>query len=277
MLQKELFQRMRSLLEDYERVLGAMDHRRPIMPRGSLSEAAHEDYHYYFRDLMESGRKMQIPIQANTRAGAHLINSLQMKRLLYHGTPLLRNNIRALKTALKHLAPYEPDALIHSSFRTNLPEDLLLPGQLDVGRWIDDTKAGNYRINPYKPEKRRIPTADGHMTRSKSEELWCDILFAESLLYRYECGLRLASGRTVYPDFTILHPRERQLVLIEHFGRMDDPGYAIDQLYKLEDYAASGWMPGRDLFFTVETKDRPLTRDRIYEVLYRNGLLPAAI
>ena len=190
-----------------------------------------------------------------------------------------------MEAALTQLSPYEPELLTGllsygepkmPKDTPSLPDTFFLPGQLNVQKWIDDTLAGNFRLNPHKPEKRKIPTADGHLTRSKSEELWCDILAAESLLYRYDSDFRLASGRTVYPDFTVLHQRERRLIRIEHFGLMDDPKYAIDQLYKLEEYAQSGLLPGRDLFFTVETKDRPLTRDRIYEVLDRSGLLTTA-
>jgi hypothetical protein len=227
----------------------------------------------------------QVAIPTATKSGAKLVQDLIEKRTVYHARPILRKNIKALKAALTQLAPYEPELLTGllsygepkmPKDTPSLPDTFFLPGQLNVQKWIDDTLAGNFRLNPHKPEKRKIPTADGHMTRSKSEELWCDILAAESLLYRYDSDFRLASGRTVYPDFTVLHQRERRLIRIEHFGLMDDPKYAIDQLYKLEEYAQSGLLPGRDLFFTVETKDRPLTRDRIYEVLYRSGLLPAA-
>ena len=273
MRQTLLFNEMRILLEDYERTLTKMEKVHSVMPAGSLSEKQVGNSLYLFRDLKLDGKYMQIPIPQNTNDGVQLITSLQRKRLCYHGMPMLKKNIRALRSALRQLTAYDPACMIHSSFPTKAPDAYFLPGQLNVQKWIDDTLAGNFQINPHKPEKRKIPTADGHLTRSKSEELWCDILAAESLLYRYDSDFRLASGRTVYPDFTVLHQRERRLIRIEHFGLMDDPKYAIDQLYKLEEYAQSGLLPGRDLFFTVETKDRPLTRDRIYEVLYRSGLL----
>ncbi len=279
MLQTELFEGMKDLLRNYERMLAFLERQRLIYPDGSLHIKRQDEDVYYARRIIKADNYEEYPISERTRDGLHLIREMRKKRTALHGIPLLRKNVAALQAALKKLSVYEPaylsDALGTLSQIAPLPDSFFLPGQLNIEKWIADTKAGNYRINPYKPEKRRFPTADGHMTRSKSEGSWCDILAAESLLYRYECGLRLASGRMAYPDFTILHPFERQLIIIEHFGRMDDPQYAIDQLYKLEDYAASGWTLGRDLFFTVETKDRPLTRDRIYEVLYRSGLLQA--
>ena len=276
MNQNDTFEALTHLLQSYERILTSMDYRWDQYPVGSLSEVHRGDSRYFRYNLKEGNCCRQITISETTSVGMDLLLQLQEKRLVHHARPILRKNIRTLQSALNLLLPYDPTNITPLPKPEHLPDTFFLPGQLNVQKWIDDTLAGNFRLNPHKPEKRKIPTADGHLTRSKSEELWCDILAAESLLYRYDSDFRLASGRTVYPDFTVLHQRERRLIRIEHFGLMDDPKYAIDQLYKLEEYAESGLLPGRDLFFTVETKDRPLTRDRIYEVLYRSGLLPAA-
>ena len=273
---------LEQLLFNYEKLLDRLEKKWPAYPEGCLHIKRQDDQIFYARLLYDSKRTTELPISQELPDGRQLINELVEKRVCLHGRPILKKNIAALRSALRKLTIYDPGLLAGTAFNPaqeeesslSLPDAFFLPGQLNVQKWIRDTKAGNFRINPYKPEQRRIPSADGHMTRSKSEEKWCDILAAESLLYRYDSGVRLSSGRTVYPDFIVLHPRERRLILIEHFGLMDDPGYAIDQLYKLEEYAQSGYLPGSDVFFTVETKDRPLTRDRIYEVLYRSGLLP---
>ena len=282
MHQSNIFATMAYLLDQYTHLLKWMDARWDKYPSGTLSTKRHEQSLYHRYNTIVGDSYSQISIPTTTKSGAKLVQDLIEKRTVYHARPILRKNIKALKEALAQLEPYEPELLTGflSSGEQRAPKEaptlsdkLFLPGQLNVQKWIEDTLAGNFQLNPYKREKCIIPTAYGHLTRSKSEEKWCDILAAESLLYRYDSGLRLASGRTVYPDFMVLHPRERRLVLIEHFGLMDSPGYAIDQLYKLEEYTESGYLPGRDMFFTVETKDRPLTRDRIYEVLYRSGLL----
>ena len=282
MKQDATIQAMQALLTQYENLLNRMDRLWRTLPEGNLS-VIHRDANTYYRYSQQTDEvRNQVAIPTATKSGAKLVQELIEKRTVYHARPILRKNIKALEAALTQLSPYEPELLTgllsYGELRMpkdtpSLPDTFFLPGQLNVQKWIYDTLAGNFQLNPYKPEQRRIPTADGHLTRSKSEELWCDILAAESLLYRYDSDFRLASGRTVYPDFTVLHQRERRLIRIEHFGLMDDPKYAIDQLYKLEEYAQSGLLPGRDLFFTVETKDRPLTRDRIYEVLDRSGLL----
>lgn len=273
-MQQTTFMRLVSQqLKEYESLLSGMNRLYDTYPEGYLTVISRDEQLYFQRDLRHNNRRTQIAIPERTEDGFRLITQLQEKRFIYHARPLLRRNIRALESALKQLSPYDPSALCSLPLPALLPDSFFLPGQLNVEKWIADTRAGNYRTNPYMPEQCKIPTADGHWTRSKSEERWCDILAEESLLYRYECGLRLASGRIIYPDFTVLHPTEKRLVYIEHFGLMDIPSYALDQMQKLEDYADSGLTLGRDLFYTTETKDRPLTRDRIYKVLYRSGLL----
>jgi len=90
-------------------------------------------------------------------------------------------------------------------------------------------------------------------------------------VYRYENALILKNGKVVYPDFTVLLPEEKRLVIIEHFGRMDDPQYAMRNMRKLQEYAENGFIPGRDVFFTMETKAQPLTSTQIKAVLRKIG------
>ena len=69
-----------------------------------------------------------------------------------------------------------------------------------------------------------------------------------------------------------LLPGERRLVIIEPFGRMDDPFYAMKNLQRLQEYAESGYRLGEDLFFTMETREQPLTRPQIRAVMRQIGL-----
>ena len=102
--------------------------------------------------------------------------------------------------------------------------------------------------------------------------LWDDILFDLALLFRYDSAIRLKSGRVIFADFVVLHPRENRLVIIEHFGKMSEPQYALDALERLKDYADSGYAIGRDVFYTMETFDQQLTRSQILATLRQIGI-----
>ena len=273
MRQEETFQAMQILLNDYEAIRALMDQKWCHYPPGSLSETHRDDKTYYRYNYPAGGRQHQVTIPANTAEGVQLMQELQEKRLAYHARPLLRRNTRALRTALADLTPYEPNQRVAGTLPPVIPDNFLLPGQVNLSTWIADTITGNFPTNPFKKEHLLFNTADGNRVRSKSEVFWCDALAAIPAYYRYECGLLLKSGKMVYPDFTILHPYEKRLVYVEHFGRMDDSRYAIEQLSKIQAYAKSGYVPGHDLFFTAETKDRPLTKQQVDLTIQQIGLL----
>jgi hypothetical protein len=140
-----------------------------------------------------------------------------------------------------------------------------------MSKWIRDTKEGNFKVNPYHPEQRQSETKSGQLVRSKSEMLWHDILDEEGFIFRYDSELHLKNGRVIYADFIILHLKERRLIIIEHFGRMHETDYAIKNMLRLQDYADSGYILGRDLFFTLEAPGQPLTRSQVYATLRRIG------
>ena len=115
-------------------------------------------------------------------------------------------------------------------------------------------------------------TDNGERVRSKSEVLIADKLKKMGIPYRYECELKLNTGRIIYPDFTVLNVRKRTVYYYEHFGRMDDPEYVKDVMQRLEWYRQDGIIVGDQLFITWETKDFPLSM-RSAEQLYRAAFL----
>lgn len=100
--------------------------------------------------------------------------------------------------------------------------------------------------------------------------------------YRYEYPLKLTSlpatsketanartTRTIYPDFTILDVAHRRELILEHFGRMDEPSYGATVSQKLATYAENGIFacPGGTLLFTTETKESPLSVNHLESLL----------
>ena len=84
--------------------------------------------------------------------------------------------------------------------------------------------------------------------------------------FRYECPLELGNT-TLYPDFTIMHPKTGELIYWEHFGMMDDPAYCKNVFSKLNLYVANGIIPNINLITTYETKDFPLDTEQINNMI----------
>lgn len=126
-----------------------------------------------------------------------------------------------------------------------------------------------YDGNPV-PIAKPFQTARGEIVRSKSEVEIANFLYYHHIPYLYECPLVLNDrGRRVifYPDFTILDPVTREVVYLEHLGRMDDPEYVNDNLRKRRVYEENGFFEGEKIFYTWETYDQPLTRRQVERVV----------
>ena len=68
---------------------------------------------------------------------------------------------------------------------------------------------------------------------------------------------------TLFPDFTIRHPKSGEFYYWEHFGLIDDPGYRKNAMSKLQLYASHGIFPTINLITTYETKYTPLNPEYV--------------
>lgn len=92
------------------------------------------------------------------------------------------------------------------------------------------------------------------------------LLYTNRIPFRYECALHLGKV-TLYPDFTILHPHNKNLFYWEHFGLMDDSSYCQTVSSKLFTYSSHGIIPSIHLITTYETQQNPLSIDTIQKII----------
>jgi len=156
--------------------------------------------------------------------------------------------------AEKLLAPDSKYLPLLSSF--------FLPANERIASWVN----APYESNQKYPEKLIHKSSSGHFVRSKSEEMIATLLFMHGIPFRYECFLTL-NGISLFPDFTILHPKTEKLFYWEHFGLMDDTSYSKTALSKLQLYISHGIIPSIQLITTFETKNSPLSSDMIRELI----------
>ncbi len=96
-------------------------------------------------------------------------------------------------------------------------------------------------------------TRKGHMVRSKTELIIADKLFNAGISYEYEKPLDGETRRSrIFPDFSFT-AAAGDLIIWEHFGRMDDPKYVDGHEWKMKWYADNGFVEGENLFLTKET------------------------
>lgn len=122
-------------------------------------------------------------------------------------------------------------------------------------------------------DKSEFYTDRGERVRSKSEIIIANYLNRHNIPYLYEKPITLKSGRTVYPDFTILDLNIRKEKYLEHLGKIGDIDYVIRNIQKLNEYKENGIYMGVNLFFTYESAATPISVIDIEKILKGMGLI----
>lgn len=127
------------------------------------------------------------------------------------------------------------------------------------------TKPTQQHISTTNHPEKPYRTAKGDYVRSKSEVIIADELYANHISYEYEKPLTLEGARyPVYPDFTIYTPHQKQVVLWEHCGLMNNQAYRDKWEWKKKAYERSGiceW--NKNLIITYEAAGGDLNIDEI--------------
>lgn len=159
----------------------------------------------------------------------------------------------------EHLHTHE---LLSQQFYLELLSNYFNPLSPELDAWCK----APYEHCTNHPENLIHKSVSGNILRSKSEAMIDMLLFQAKIPYRYECQLNL-NGSILYPDFTIRHPRTGETYYWEHFGMMDNPFYARSYLKKMQQYLENGIIPEINLISTFESRDNPLTSEKVQRLI----------
>lgn len=149
-------------------------------------------------------------------------------------------------------------------FRREIIEVAEITDEEYVKRW----ESVRYEPMPFSEGVAEYYTERGERVRSKSEKIIADKLFLLGIPYRYEYPL-IVSGVEKRPDFTILKMPAREVVYLEHLGKMDDMSYVENNVRKLQIYESNGIYVGVNLLITFETALKPLNTRELDKMLRR--------
>lgn len=193
-----------------------------------------KQYYVYYKDR----KREYLPKRNKERLSAFLQNRNDLL------------TIRVLKKWLKECVRFSEAYADYNENYATL-EQLRI---LDEGKSWSEMWPRNYQPT----DEFRIKTLRGDYVRSKSEGLIADRLFLCGLQYRYEPRLIMDDYRYFIPDFLIVHPFSGELILWEHFGRLDDANYAKRTCEKMSYYTKCGYAVGKNFTVTFEVKESPI-------------------
>lgn len=143
--------------------------------------------------------------------------------------------------------------------RQRLINPILLSDKDYVAIW----KSQEYDRMAFNDDAEEHYSINGTRVRSKSEEIIANLLEHYNIPYRYEYPLNLKRTIHVRPDFVCLNVACRREIVWEHFGMMDDLGYANKNIQKITLYEQNGYIIGENMITTFESSLVPLNSNTV--------------
>lgn len=231
------------------------------VPKGSLMRRRNGKLYYV---ISEKGVKKQCALNIEKQQDREMINKLKYKKYIKEALPILDDWCMAIKCMLRKVEVYDPvqiEKQLKIQYKGLKDMNVFLEGDVNPDEWEMKEHPGMY------DDGKIYPSEGGLMTRSKSEAMIASKYEKMGWMFEYEPVLITGEGKTLRPDFKIIHPVKRKIIYHEHFGLMDDPEYTLKTVKKLEDYADMGISLGDNLVITTETKRQPLTYKTIDETI----------
>lgn len=228
-----------------------------ILPPGKLIVTQNQTrYKWYVND-----GKQLIYIPKARRAYAELLAKKKYLLLKLQALQSEKHSIQFFLSDHPNTTDLLYDFLLDHRY-TNLLSSNFPIADCDLLNWSNS----NYEKNNNYPEQLIHHTLSGNIVRSKSESIIDTALYTHQLPFRYEALLNLGQV-SLFPDFTIMHPRNKEIIYWEHFGLMDHEKYSKNAFSKLELYTKNNIIPSINLITTYETKEHPLSASLVEQII----------
>ncbi len=198
------------------------------LPSGKISRKIinGKQYLYHFYKLPDGTFK-----QKAIGKDAELLRLLERKYYIITCVKNLRENIVSLD---KFIESYSPN----------------LDKCEKIRLWISEP----FDQNDFKIDEKIQTTQSGLKVRSKSEALIAGLLEINNIPFKYEAKL-IIDNKQFFPDFTIMRPKDGEIMYWEHFGMTGKQSYAQSMTYKLQCYLNNGIIPWEKLITTFDSSN----------------------
>ena len=144
---------------------------------------------------------------------------------------------------------------------------LVIPNLRQFDDYVTEWKNAKYIRSKEHPEHLTVPTiVPDLIVRSKSESMITSCLVQSGVPFRYEEEHQFGNI-LLHPDFTCMNPRTHEIFYLEHYGRVDDASYVLDQRWREDQYRKAGIYPWKNLLITTETDNQPLDLIWLKEII----------
>ncbi len=250
-----IHQAVRDYANDLRSRIGDLQDCAQSAPEGQLCYRIKAGKSYFSVRRSTDGRRTDLYLP---KAEMPRIKALACKKYASWVLPDLEKDLAAAESFLKAHSGSDEDDLAAGRDRIilSLCKDIYTTKSDFAEAWL----AQKWEEQPFQDYSPQFQTLRGDIVRSKSEVFIANCLFRNDLIYLYEKPLYLPGFEYPYfPDFTVLDLYTRQESIWDHLGKMDDPGYVSRNMRKIRNYEKNGFVLGKNLFLTFETKALPFS------------------
>ena len=218
------------------------------LPEGSLYVNQKGGKNYYVQGLPKAGNRKKARKVAITK-DSELVLALVRKKYVETAIPIIVKNLEELDRAIENYTPVA-EVSVMQSFCEKYPElsKGIFYGGKDPVAWADEYEQHVFYADDYKSV-----SAQGEDMRSGGEMYISARLDHYGIPYRYEAETGVPDLNYA-PDFTIMRPRDHKIIYWEHFGKVTDYGYVLDNIGKVKDYISYGIKPWDNLIMTFSNE-----------------------
>ena len=237
-----------SIRESLSDLLSDLKREMETLPEGSLYVDQKGGKNYYSHGLPKAGNRKKARRTPITK-DPELVLALVRKRYVKTAIPIIEKDLEELDITIENYTPVS-EASVMQSYCAKYPELTrgIFPGGSDPAAWADEYEQPVFYADDYKSV-----SAQGEDMRSGGEMYISARLDHYGIPYRYEAETGIPDLNYA-PDFTIMRPRDHKIIYWEHFGKVNDYKYVLDNFGKVKDYISYGIKPWDNLIMTFSNE-----------------------
>ena len=254
---------MKSRQRELERASLMLERNASKFPQGKIHIVKNKNrIQYYIRYDTKDKSGIYLSKKADKKIGLYLQKKYEAKT-----AKLINAELRILEKAMTGLDGLQEKIRKVYSDYPEVIKQYITPLDISDEDYVRAWEKTDYDTKGVDSGVAAFVTDKGEHVRSKSELNIANSLNKKGIPYRYECPYTLSTGRTIYPDFTVLDVKNRRELLWEHRGMMDDREYSKHSVRRIREYGREGLYAGDGLIITEETSTQPLGTDEIEKII----------
>ena len=219
-----------------------------VLPNGKLYIYQKNGKYYYCQRIPKGGHRKKEHRIAITK-DSDTVLAMVRKTFVENAAKNIQSNILELDRAIENYNPVS-EKYVMQSFCAKYPE-------LSAGIYFDgrdhDKWAADYVPPVFYEDDYKSVSAKGEDMRSGGEMYISARLDHYGIPYRYEDDTGIPD-LAYAPDFKIMRPRDHKIIYWEHFGKITDYTYVMDNIDKVKNYISYGIKPWDNLIMTFSNE-----------------------